>query len=312
MQTPPAISICIPAYKHVEFLQRLLDSIALQTFTDYEVVITDDSPDVGLQVFLHKNYTDARIKYYKNQKVLGSPENWNESMRKATGDWIKMMHDDDWFASPTALESFFKATTTGNHKFICSAFYRVDLDNDVQPTAVIMSENKWQSIQKQPINLYANNCIGHPSVSLIKRSVNAYYDSRMTWLVDLDYYIGLIKKYDSFYINQPLVKIGMSAQQLTAQIHHRPEIEIPEALLLQSKYTVSTFGQIKYFDAWWRLCRNHKIRSIELVNQYANSMQVPEIIFSIINFQKHWPQFLLRFGPASKTLMGICWLINKP
>ena len=33
----PIISICIPAFKRIEYLRRLLDSIAIQTFTDYEV-----------------------------------------------------------------------------------------------------------------------------------------------------------------------------------------------------------------------------------------------------------------------------------
>ena len=40
----PLISICIPAYKRAAFIKRLLDSIAIQSFQDYEVVITDDSP----------------------------------------------------------------------------------------------------------------------------------------------------------------------------------------------------------------------------------------------------------------------------
>jgi glycosyltransferase involved in cell wall biosynthesis len=40
----PLISICIPAYKRTEFLQRLLDSIDIQTFKNFEVIVTDDSP----------------------------------------------------------------------------------------------------------------------------------------------------------------------------------------------------------------------------------------------------------------------------
>ena len=41
----PFISICIPAYKRVNYLKRLLESVAIQTFNDYEVIITDDSDD---------------------------------------------------------------------------------------------------------------------------------------------------------------------------------------------------------------------------------------------------------------------------
>ena len=40
----PFISICIPAYKNVEFLKRLPDSIAVQSFKNFEVILSDDSP----------------------------------------------------------------------------------------------------------------------------------------------------------------------------------------------------------------------------------------------------------------------------
>ncbi|MGZ5190970.1 MAG: glycosyltransferase family 2 protein, partial [Flavisolibacter sp.] len=36
----PFVSICIPAYKRPDFLIRLLDSIRVQTFKDFEVIVT--------------------------------------------------------------------------------------------------------------------------------------------------------------------------------------------------------------------------------------------------------------------------------
>lgn len=42
---PPFISICIPAYKNVKYVERLLASIKEQSFRDFEIVITDNSPD---------------------------------------------------------------------------------------------------------------------------------------------------------------------------------------------------------------------------------------------------------------------------
>ena len=98
MSNLPLISICIPAYKRIEFLQRLFNSIAIQTYKDYEVIITDDSPDESVSTFI-KNYGAIdNVLYFRNLITLGTPENWNESIRKASGTWIKLMHDDDWFA----------------------------------------------------------------------------------------------------------------------------------------------------------------------------------------------------------------------
>src|ERR1043166_5570237 len=102
----PTFSICIPAYKRVNFLKRLLDSIAAQSFKDFEVIITDDSP--GNEVYdLTEHYKDNfTILYLKNPATLGTPANWNEAISHARGEWIKLMHDDDWFSSSESLAIF--------------------------------------------------------------------------------------------------------------------------------------------------------------------------------------------------------------
>ena len=104
------ISICIPAYKHIEYLKRLLDSIVIQTFRDFEVVITDDSPGNEVAVLVDKYRQELKIVYKKNNPISGSPGNWNQAILNASGDWIKIMHDDDWFSSPSSLELFAKST----------------------------------------------------------------------------------------------------------------------------------------------------------------------------------------------------------
>ena len=65
MNPSPFISICIPAYKHVEYLQRLLDSVLRQTYTDYEIVITDDSPDNSVAELVERYQSKTEIRYYQ-------------------------------------------------------------------------------------------------------------------------------------------------------------------------------------------------------------------------------------------------------
>ncbi len=63
--------------------------ILIQTYTDFEIVITDDSPDDSVADLVEKYQSRKDIRYYKNEKPLGTPENWNEAIRKANGKWIK-------------------------------------------------------------------------------------------------------------------------------------------------------------------------------------------------------------------------------
>ena len=68
----PLISICIPAYKNPEFLMRLLNSIHMQRYKDYEVVITDDTPDDSLKPVVDQFKEVLPLNYIKNKVELGS------------------------------------------------------------------------------------------------------------------------------------------------------------------------------------------------------------------------------------------------
>ena len=48
------VSICIPTYENAEEVARLIGSIGIQTFQDFEVVITDDSRDNKIEEFIHR------------------------------------------------------------------------------------------------------------------------------------------------------------------------------------------------------------------------------------------------------------------
>ena len=62
------ISICIPAYKRIDFLKRLLDSIAIQSFRDFEVIVTDDSPSDEVELFCKLYNKRFVLYYYKNEE----------------------------------------------------------------------------------------------------------------------------------------------------------------------------------------------------------------------------------------------------
>src|ERR1700731_1904090 len=111
------VSICIPAYQRKDYLKRLLDSIEMQTFRRFEVVITDDSPGGEVLETVENHPLKPIIRYFKNPRTLGSPENWNEGLRKAKADWIKIMHDADWFTGPDSLGVFVEAAEKGGGMF---------------------------------------------------------------------------------------------------------------------------------------------------------------------------------------------------
>ncbi len=126
---PIFLTICIPAYKRTEYLKRLLDSISNQEFRYFEVIVTDDSFDDTVQRLCSDYNENFAIQYFKNITTLGTPENWNESIRHAKGEWIKIMHDDDWFTNRNSLAEFANAIRKYPHaNFLFSAFENQYLD----------------------------------------------------------------------------------------------------------------------------------------------------------------------------------------
>ena len=299
----PFISICIPAYKHVDYLERLLNSISRQTFTDYEIVITDDSPDNSVEILLHK-FSFPNLYYYKNETPLGTPENWNEAIRKSCGSWIKMMHNDDWFATNDALQIFYDNIQQHPQAvFFFSAFQNVEAST-CKTEVVKLSATDKLFLKTNPYHLLKKVYIGNPSCTLIKKDVNVFYDKRYKYIVDFDYYIRVIQETKPpVYIDKVLLNIGFHPDQVTSYTKYNPAVQIPENITFLNEQKKNILKNIVVFDYYWRLMRNLKIDSEEkLVSFLGNTKPHPQIL-SMIHFQQRIPYLLLKIGFVSKLFM---------
>lgn len=303
MSESPLISICIPAYKRLDYLQKLLHSISIQTFKDYEVIITDDSPDDSVERFVKKIGDIQVISYYRNQKVLGTPENWNEAIRKANGAWIKLMHDDDWFVDENSLQTFYEASLDHTDcDFFFSAYNNVVDNKDIPETVRLNSMGQFM-LKKSPLNLFRKQYVGNPSCTLIKRDIHLFYDNNFKWVVDFEYYIRALKKVKKFYyINKVLVNVGVNEDQVTKFTFRKPEVEIPENHLMIEKMGFDILRNIFVYDHYWRLYRNLEIRDESTIKKYYNSSLHP-LLKQMIHFQKKVPVNFLKNGFISKILM---------
>jgi glycosyltransferase involved in cell wall biosynthesis len=306
----PKISICIPAYKRTFYLQRLLDSISTQTFRDFEVILTDDSPTD--EVFnLYSAYTNQFTIYYKkNRTALGTPANWNCAISLAKGEWIKLMHDDDWFSDENSLAQFAGEAEKGS-KFIFSAY--TNFFETTQKKEDVSFPRSWShKIIERPLVLMAQNVIGPPSVTMVHNSIKEQYDTRMKWRVDIDYYIRVLKIEKAFsVIDMPLINVGIGVSQVTNDCFNLPEVELPEAFLMLEKYGLPPLKNITVYDAWWRMFRNLLIRNKNDLMKYTPNRHWPDVIMSIAKHQSFVPHRLMKLGIVSKFFMFISYLTNR-
>jgi len=90
----PVVSIVMPVYNVEKYVTEAINSILSQTFTDFELIILDDSStDTSNEEI--KKFNDSRIVYHRNIKNIGLAENLNTGLRLAKGKYIARMDGDD-------------------------------------------------------------------------------------------------------------------------------------------------------------------------------------------------------------------------
>ena len=301
----PFISICIPAYKNQEFLERLLNSISIQTFKDFEVVVSDDSPTNELENICRRYSEAFKIHYYRNTMPLGTPVNWNFAISKASGKWIKLMHHDDWFVNEKSLYFFADAALNNtNIDFIFSGYF--EMQNDTVQKKYIINTAEDVLLKKSPLNLFKENFIGSPSTTLVKNDQKELYDKEIKWVVDFEYYIRRLKETAFKAIKKPLINIGIHGDQVTRVSFRNPEVEIPENLYLLEKLGENSLKNIFVYDYYWRLFRNLKIRNFKQIEGYSD-IKLPSKLSRMLNQQFKISLSVLNVRVFSK----ICMLISK-
>ncbi|MBR1644412.1 MAG: glycosyltransferase family 2 protein [Bacteroidales bacterium] len=92
------ISVVIPLYNKVDTIVRALQSVASQTFTDYELIVVDDgSTDGGTEVVLQWSKTHGQSLRLLRQENRGVAAARNHGVREARGTWVALLDaDDEW------------------------------------------------------------------------------------------------------------------------------------------------------------------------------------------------------------------------
>jgi glycosyltransferase involved in cell wall biosynthesis len=94
----PLVSIIIPTFNREKELERALNSVFSQTYTNWEICIVDNnSSDNSIQLI--NNYNNPRIKLYtiNNKGVIGASRNLG--IQKAKGKYLAFLDSDDWWSS---------------------------------------------------------------------------------------------------------------------------------------------------------------------------------------------------------------------
>jgi glycosyltransferase involved in cell wall biosynthesis len=94
MLNSPLISFCFTTYKRHDYLKKTLESVNLQTYKNFEVIVSDNDPDASGKTVV-ESFGDSRFKYFANEENLGMKKSFNRSLSRSSGEFIVMIADDD-------------------------------------------------------------------------------------------------------------------------------------------------------------------------------------------------------------------------
>ena len=92
----PLVSVIMPVYNGEKYLAEAIDSILVQTFTDFELLIVDDgSQDNSAEIIRSYEKRDSRIRFFQLERNVGSAAARNRGIASASGAYIALMDCDD-------------------------------------------------------------------------------------------------------------------------------------------------------------------------------------------------------------------------
>ncbi len=99
MNTAPRLSIGLPVYNGEEYLAESLDALLGQTYTDFELIISDNaSTDGTAEICSRYEKEDPRVRYFRQTRNVGLAPNHNFVVEKARGELFKWASNDDLYA----------------------------------------------------------------------------------------------------------------------------------------------------------------------------------------------------------------------
>lgn len=186
----PKVSILMAAWNRARFLGRSVQSIQLQTFRDWELIITDDgSTDETPQVVRRLVEGDKRIIYVRLDHLGRIAKVSNAGVRRACGEYVAILDDDDWWVVDDKLEKQVKFLDTHPEYVGCGGGL-ILVDEAGRETGRVLKPEHDEDIRKYALiaNPMAN------ATALFRRADAekiGWYDETMLQFADWDFWLKM-------------------------------------------------------------------------------------------------------------------------
>ncbi len=190
----PKISIIVPVYNAEKTLNKCMDSIISQSFTDWELLLVDDGSTDGSGVLCDEYAAkDSRIRvFHKANGGVSSARNLG--LDNVTGEWVVFCDSDDYWIGKDSLGKLYESAIKHNADIVRGCYRPVD------------GQGKDLPFRGRPIPADLCHCPLQPAVFLqnavqgefflplllLRKSICPKFNANQVFLEDMDFLIHLI------------------------------------------------------------------------------------------------------------------------
>lgn len=209
----PLISIVLCTYNGEKFLEQQINSVLQQTYSNLEIIISDDASTDSTRSILEKYSTDKRVKLFFQKVNIGYIKNFEFALAQAQGEFISFCDQDDvWM--PHKIEKLF--ASINGYTLVYSDSKLID-ENDLYLNKNLSDMRRMYTGTDGKVFLLGNIVSGHTMMikkELLSRALpvpeDFFHDE---WLA-----INATAMNGILYVNEPLTLYRQHGTTLTKTI----------------------------------------------------------------------------------------------
>ena len=280
MSTTPKVSVCIPAFNAEGYIRSALDSVFLQTYQDFEIIVVDNcSTDHTEAIVTELLPLSEKITFYKNDHNIGMAENFNKCLDYARGEYIKFLCADDLLFSDCLEQMVAGLDAHPEVSLVCGG--RLSINHIGRSFGLHRYSSQNQVVKGHTAIircLFGGNFIGEPSAVLFRNSnFLPRFHAEFPQLMDMDMWFRLLENGHLLSIKIPLCSIRFHEDQMTRENIKSGKLIDDNILIFNEfvhkdyvKFTVSNVLWFKFlmtYRVWLsRKVISHEMRRETLTN----------------------------------------------
>jgi glycosyltransferase involved in cell wall biosynthesis len=205
----PLVSVIVISYNSSDYIIETLESVLNQSYTNIELIISDDCSSDDTLAMSEKWLTDNNSRFCKSQIVStsqnsGIPGNCNRGIKHSTGDWLKIIAADDILIYNCIEKNIqFVSNNVGTKILLSDIVHFLDGTNPKQilETTRVFWQGKNPQTAKDQYQLLLKSYCGNTPSFFIARSVfdDFLYDETFFFIEDYPFVLNATKR--GFFIN---------------------------------------------------------------------------------------------------------------